>query len=77
MRPAVLVHAAAVAFRIGALVPLAAAMRTGTAVEAVLGRLSRAIPWAVAALIVSGAVRAAAQVAESRALLTTAPPRRH
>lgn len=71
-RPAVIAHTVAVTFWIGALVPLGAIMLKGPAPEAVLSRFSRAIPWAVAALVVSGAVLAIVQVAEPDALLTTA-----
>ena len=71
-RPAVFVHAISVSIWIGALVPLGAAMLREPAPEAVLSRFSRAIPWAVVALVVSGAILAVVQVAEPRALLTTA-----
>jgi copper transport protein len=71
-RPAVLVHAISVAIWIGALAPLAAAMLREPAPEAVLARFSRAIPWAVAALVVSGAILAVVQVAQPGALVTTA-----
>ncbi len=71
-RPAVLVHAISVAIWIGALVPLGAAMLREPAPEAVLARFSLAIPWAVTALVVSGAILAVVQVAAPGALLTTA-----
>lgn len=71
-RPAVLVHAISVAIWIGALVPLGAAMLREPAPEAVLARFSSAIPWAVTALVVSGAILAVVQVAAPGALLTTA-----
>ena len=63
-RPAVFVHAISVSIWIGALVPLGAAMLREPAPEAVLSRFSRAIPWAVVALVVSGAILAVVQVAE-------------
>jgi copper transport protein len=67
----VFVHAVAVACWVGSLVPLAAALRrdAGTAVPAAF---SRAIPWAVAALVVAGAILAAIQVEEPQLLLSTA-----
>jgi copper transport protein len=71
-RPAVFVHTISLAFWIGALVPLGTSMFRETAPEAVLVQFSRAIPWAVAALIASGTVLAIVQVANASALLTTA-----
>ncbi len=71
-RPAVLVHTISVAIWIGALVPLAAAMLREPAPAGGLARFSRTIPWAVAALVVSGAILAVVQVAAPGALLTTA-----
>ncbi len=71
-RPAVFVHAISVAFWIGALVPLGAIMLRCDQPEAVLVRFSRAIPWAVASLVVSGTALAAVQLDDPRALLATA-----
>jgi copper transport protein len=67
MRPAVLVHAIAAACWIGALIPLGAERGL-----AALLRFSRAIPWAVGALVLSGAALAIVQVERPSALLTTA-----
>ena len=71
MRPAVFVHTIAVASWVGVLMPLGAALR-GPLGVAVLARFSRAIPWAVGALVASGALLAVAQVERSSAMLTTA-----
>lgn len=71
-RPAVFIHAASLMFWIGALVPLGVILLKEPSSEAVLGRFSRAIPWAVAALVGSGAFLAIVQVADPGALLTTA-----
>jgi copper transport protein len=70
--PAVFVHVISVSIWIGALVPLGAAILREPAPEAVLARFSRAIPWAVVALVVAGAILAVVQVAKPGALLTTA-----
>ena len=70
-RPAVFVHAVTVAFWVGSLVPLAAALR-GDAGAAVLAAFSRAIPWALAPLVASGAVLAVIQVEQPELLLGTA-----
>ena len=64
-RPAVFVHAVAVAFWVGSLFPLAAALRADAG-TVVLAAFSRAIPWAVAALIVSGTALAVVQVEQPR-----------
>jgi len=71
-RPAVIVHTISVAFWIGALLPLGATMLGHVQPEAILVRFSRAIPWAVAALVGSGAALAFIQLEEPRDLLTTA-----
>jgi len=71
MRPAVFVHTVAAALWVGALLPLVGAL-CGDRGAAVLARFSRAIPWAVGALIVSGAVLAIVQVGQAAALFTTA-----
>jgi copper transport protein len=65
----VFVHAVTVAFWVGSLVPLAAALRADTAV---LAAFSRAIPWAIAPLGVAGAVLAVIQVEQPELLLSTA-----
>jgi len=70
-RPSVFAHAVSVMFWVGALVPLAAIMRNEAA-GAVLTRFSLVIPFAVAALVVSGAALAVVQVEQPAALLTTA-----
>jgi copper transport protein len=70
-RPAVLVHAIAVAFWIGALLPLASAMRSAEPRVAELRRFSRAIPLAVAALVASGGALAVIQLRQFDALWTT------
>jgi copper transport protein len=70
-RPAVFVHAVTVAFWVGSLVPLAAALRTDAG-SAVLAAFSRAIPWALAPLVVTGTVLAVIQVEQPELLLTTA-----
>lgn len=71
MQAAVFVHAVAVAFWIGALMPLAAMLRDRQGMAALV-RFSRSIPWGVAALIASGAVLAVAEVRQPAALATTA-----
>jgi copper transport protein len=70
MRPTVFLHVGCIAFWIGALVPLGAALRREAWPE--LARFSRAIPWPVAALIVSGAWLAVVQVRQIDALWDTA-----
>jgi copper transport protein len=70
-RPAVFVHAVTVAFWVGSLVPLAAALRADAGITA-LAAFSRAAPWAVAALVVSGTALAVVQVEEPELLLSTA-----
>lgn len=70
--PAVFLHGVSLAFWIGALLPLAFAMR-GPREEAVnvLMRFSRAIPFAVAALLASGLLLATIQLQRLDALWTT------
>ena len=70
-RPAVLIHAIAVAFWIGALLPLASAMRAAERRSAELLRFSRSIPAAVVALAASGGALAAIQLRQFDALWTT------
>lgn len=73
MRPAVFLHAVAIAVWIGALAPLGLALRENLpgAAEA-LRRFSRIIPVIVAVLILAGIALAAVQVQEPAALLETA-----
>jgi copper transport protein len=68
-RPAVFIHTISVTFWVGALVPLAVITCSDTAA---LARFSRAIPFAVAALVISGVALAIVQVEQPAALLTTA-----
>jgi copper transport protein len=70
-RPAVLVHAVAVAFWIGALLPLAFAMRAAEPRGAELLRFSRAIPFAFVVLAASGGALAVIQIRQIDALWTT------
>lgn len=70
--PAVFLHGVSLAFWIGALLPLALAMRgPREAAVSVLMRFSRAIPFAVAALLVSGLLLATVQLEWLDALWTT------
>jgi copper transport protein len=69
-RPAVFLHVTAVTFWIGALIPLAAALRRGNGAAA-LGRFSNAIPIAVGLLVLAGITLAAIQVQKPEALWTT------
>lgn len=71
--PAVFLHGVSLAFWIGALLPLAFAMRgpRETAIN-VLMRFSRVIPFAVIALLVSGLLLATIQLERLDALWTTA-----
>jgi copper transport protein len=73
MRPAVFLHAAAIAIWIGALAPLGLALRRNLpgAAEA-LRRFSRVIPAIVAVLILAGIVLAVVQVQKPAALFDTA-----
>lgn len=72
MRPAVFVHALAVAFWIGALLPLAVPRRMRTEEpRAVLHRFSQAVPFVLAALLTSGTILAWVQVGEFSALWRT------
>ena len=70
-RAAVLLHAMTVAFWIGALLPLASAMRTAERRTAELLRFSRSIPLAVVALAASGGALAVIQLRQFDALWTT------
>lgn len=72
-RPAVLVHAAAIAFWTGALLPLALMLKAGRPDAALaLRRFSAAIPFVVAALVAAGVVLAVIQVGTPAALVSTA-----
>ncbi|MCG6206911.1 CopD family protein [Rhodopseudomonas sp. HC1] len=64
---AVLIHGASLALWIGALLPLAASLR-GEAAQRTLRRFSRAIPPAIAALLISGIVLSALQLGRVEAL---------
>jgi len=70
-RPAVLVHGIAVAFWVGALLPLGAAVQCAERRVAELTRFSRVIPAVVIVLIASGAVLAVLQLGRFDALWTT------
>ncbi len=70
--PAVFLHGVSLAFWIGALLPLALVMRgTRDIAAATLMRFSRAIPFAVAALLASGLLLATIQLERLDALWTT------
>ncbi|RST85879.1 copper resistance protein CopC, partial [Aquibium carbonis] len=72
-RPMVALHAAAMATWIGALMPLGLALRAGgDGATVILQRFSRAIPWLLGMLFVSGGVLAVIQVETPAALLSTA-----
>jgi copper transport protein len=70
-RPAVFLHGIAVAFWIGALLPLAAAIRAPKRRQVELTRFSRAIPIALVVLVASGAVLVVVQLRRFDALWTT------
>jgi copper transport protein len=69
-RPAVFLHVTAVTFWIGALIPLALALRRGDGAVA-LARFAAAVPLAVALLVLAGITLATIQVAKPEALWTT------
>lgn len=69
-RSAVFVHGVSVSIWVGALLPLSTALRTGGD-QSELMRFSRAIPWPVAALIVTGLFLAMVQVQQVNALRST------
>lgn len=72
-QPAVFVHAVTIAIWVGALLPLACALRRGgEAGRQALGCFSRLIPVCVAALALAGLLLAVVQVRELDALLSTA-----
>src|SRR5262245_32090430 len=70
-RPAVFVHGIVVAFWIGALMPLAAVMRSPDRRAGELARFSRAIPTAIILLFASGISLAIVQLSQVDALWTT------
>jgi copper transport protein len=70
-RPAVLAHGVAIAFWIGALLPLVVTMHSAERQTAELIRFSRVIPAAVIVLIASGATLAVVQLKQFDALWTT------
>jgi copper transport protein len=70
-RPAVLAHGVAIAFWIGALLPLVDAMHSAEGQTTELIRFSRAIPPAIIVLIASGATLAVVQLGQFDALWTT------
>ncbi len=73
MRPAVFVHAAAVAVWIGALAPLGLALKRGEpGAAAALRRFSMVIPAVVGALALGGGILAVVQVEQPGALIDTA-----
>lgn len=69
-RPAVFLHAASVAFWVGALLPLAAAVHAGRG-RAELLRFSKTIPLPLVVLVVSGVLLAVIQLQRFDALWTT------
>jgi copper transport protein len=72
-RPAVFIHATAIAFWVGALVPLAALFaRRDPAASLALRRFSAAIPYVLAALLAAGIVLAVVQIGHFEALVSTA-----
>ncbi|MPZ41330.1 MAG: copper resistance protein CopC [Rhizobiales bacterium] len=68
-RPSVFVHVICVAFWVGALLPLVAAVQAGEGNA--LGRFSHAIPYPLAGLVISGIVLAVVQLDRVDALWTT------
>jgi copper transport protein len=70
-RPSVFLHGTSVAFWVGALLPLAAAMRRGEGSTELL-RFSRAIPIPLIVLVASGALISVIQLQRLDALWTTA-----
>ncbi|WP_411034858.1 copper resistance CopC/CopD family protein [Shinella sp. BYT-45] len=71
-RPAVFLHALTIAIWIGALLPLAFALRSeAESGREALGRFSRIIPLGVAVLVAAGTVLAVVQVREPSALFST------
>jgi copper transport protein len=72
MRPSVFIHGVGIAFWAGALVPLGALLRSDSPdLVVALRRFSRAIPFALAALVAVGIVLAIVQVGRVEGLWTT------
>ncbi|BCH25273.1 copper resistance CopC/CopD family protein [Mesorhizobium sp. L-8-3] len=72
MRPAIFLHASAIAVWIGALIPLGLALRhRDPAAICSLRRFSRFVPYAVCALLAAGIVLAVVQVEQPRAFIET------
>lgn len=72
-RPAVFLHAAAIALWVGALIPLARAFQASDAIVPVaLRRFSGTIPYIVIVLIIAGGALAVVQVQHPAALISTA-----
>ncbi|MDN5928175.1 MAG: copper resistance CopC/CopD family protein [Hyphomicrobiales bacterium] len=73
MRPAVFIHATAIAFWVGALAPLAALFAgNDKAAKPALRRFSAIIPYVLAALLAAGIVLAVVQIGHFGALVSTA-----
>jgi copper transport protein len=70
-RPSVFLHGVAVAFWVGSLVPLFHAVRAGVRGDRSLARFSKAIPYPLAALVVTGLALAYVQLDRLDALWTT------
>jgi copper transport protein len=70
-RPSVFLHAIAAAFWIGSLVPLLMAVRATAGGDRTLARFSRAIPYPLAALVLTGLALAYVQLDRPDALWTT------
>lgn len=71
-RPAVFLHATGIALWVGALLPLAGALRAGNALgPPALARFSRLIVYPLTVLVLAGLVLAAIQLGSPSALLTT------
>jgi copper transport protein len=68
-RPSVFVHVVCVTFWVGALLPLIAAVRAGESTA--LARFTQAIPYPLAALVITGAVLTVVQLDRVDALWTT------
>jgi copper transport protein len=68
-RPSVFVHVVCVAFWVGALLPLIATVQAGEGVP--LARFTRAIPYPLAALVITGGILAVVQLDRVDALWTT------
>jgi copper transport protein len=69
--PALFLHGIGVAFWIGALLPLALALRQGDAGRTALVRFSRVIPYPLALIVVTGGALAVVQLGRLDALWTT------